>query len=91
MGDVVYRDTPGQEMKKGTFRRRGQKKGLREWYEGRSGIGKGIWRVEWEQGMDSCNIKSNIYTTIAALYAKICPQNLTNFYPSAPNSTAIIA
>ena len=32
-----------------------------------------------------------IYTTIAALSAKICPQNLTHFYPSARNSTAIIA
>ena len=32
-----------------------------------------------------------IYITIAALYAKICPQNLTKIYPSAPNSTAIIA
>ena len=28
---------------------------------------------------------TTIYTTIAALYAKICPQNVTNFYPGAPN------
>ena len=32
-----------------------------------------------------------IYTTIAALYAKICPQNRTDFYPHGLNSTAIIA
>ena len=32
-----------------------------------------------------------IYTTIAALYANICPQNLTKIDPCAPNSTAIIA
>ena len=31
------------------------------------------------------------FYTIAALYAKICPQNLTNIKPSARNSTAIIA
>ena len=31
------------------------------------------------------------YTTIAALYAKICPQNLTDFYPHGFNSTPIIA
>ena len=44
-------------MKKGTFRRRGQKNGLGEWKEGRSGIGKGLCQVE-QEGMDSCNFKS---------------------------------
>ena len=38
-------------------------------------------------GMEEC---CNIYTTIAALSAKICPHNLTNFYPDAPKSTATI-
>ena len=37
----------------------------------------------------SCD--ADIYTTIAVLYANICPQNVTNFYPGSPNSTAIIA
>ena len=32
-----------------------------------------------------------IYTTLAALYAKICPQNRTDFYPYGLNSTPIIA
>ena len=39
-------------------------------------------------------IKNNIpplYTTIAALYAKICPQNRTDFYQYSLNSTPIIA
>ena len=34
---------------------------------------------------------ATIYTTIAALYAKICPQNRTDFYPHGLNSTPIIA
>ena len=72
LGDVVYRDTPGQEMKKGTFRRRGQKKGVGEWYEGRRGIGKGIWRVDWEQGMDSCNIKSHWYIKYVRYLLGMC-------------------
>ena len=33
----------------------------------------------------------SIYTTIAALSEKICPQNRTDFYPSGLNSTPIIA
>ena len=33
----------------------------------------------------------DIYTTIAALSAKICPQNRTDFYPYGLNSTPIIA
>ena len=36
-------------------------------------------------------ITSCIYTTIAALYAKICPQNVTDFYPNGRNTTPIIA
>ena len=32
----------------------------------------------------------DFYTTIAALHAQICPQNLTNFDLGAHNSTAII-
>ena len=32
-----------------------------------------------------------IYTTIAALYAKICPKNTTDFYTDDLNSTPIIA
>ena len=32
---------------------------------------------------------ANICTTIAALYAKICPQNRTDFYPHGLNSTPI--
>ena len=32
-----------------------------------------------------------IYTTIAALSAKICPQNRTDFYQNGLNSTPIIA
>ena len=47
-----------------------------------------VRRDEWLQEEAKCMV---IYTTIAALYAKICPQNLPNFYPGAPNSTAIIA
>ena len=36
-------------------------------------------------------VENEIYITIAALTAKICPQNLTNCYPLERNSTAIIA
>ena len=39
----------------------------------------------------SSNAYGNIYTTIAALCAKICPQNRTDFYLYGLNSTSIIA
>ena len=39
----------------------------------------------------SANSYGNIYTTIAALCAKLCHQNRTDFYLPALNSTSIIA
>ena len=33
----------------------------------------------------------HIFTTIGGMYAKICPQNRTDFYPHGLNSTPIIA
>ena len=37
------------------------------------------------------SVLKHIYTTMAALSAKICPQNRTDFYPYGLNSTPIIA
>ena len=40
---------------------------------------------------DSQGLSNPIYNTIAALHAKICPQNRTDFYTDGLNSTPIIA
>ena len=45
------------------------------------------WLDNSDSHLKGKNTSLNIYTTIVALYAKICSQNLTDFYPHGLNST----
>ena len=44
-----------------------------------------------QTGLLKCKYNMFIFTTIGALFAKICPQNRTDFSPCIRNSTPIIA
>ena len=49
------------------------------------------YTLEFVSALCAQKLSSEIYTTIGALCAKICPQNRTDFYQYNLNSTPIIA